>query len=142
MTGSFAKGTGEGFSDPPAVIQTGGADHLAAAVQASPAFDALRRPLENTFALYINGKREVPPGMTPSDAPDAPDPFLTYKTPPAPPRPCLPDVIRNVELEELVRAQGKITRPSDGKEPRRIAFSVPCEAETVAIRGRHAFRRA
>ena len=32
MTGSFAKGTGEGFSDPPAVIQTGGANHLEQAV--------------------------------------------------------------------------------------------------------------
>jgi quinone-modifying oxidoreductase subunit QmoA len=41
----------------------------------------------------------------------------------------LPDVIANVHLERMVSAsgpaQGKIVRPSDGKEPRRIAF-VQC----------------
>ena len=34
----------------------------------------------------------------------------------------LPDVIRNVELEEMVKSQGKITRPSDGKEVASLAF--------------------
>ncbi len=32
------------------------------------------------------------------------------------------DVIRNVDLEEMVKSQGKITRPSDGKEVKSIAF--------------------
>jgi len=32
------------------------------------------------------------------------------------------DVIRNVELEEMVKNNGKITRPSDGKEVKSIAF--------------------
>ena len=32
------------------------------------------------------------------------------------------DVIRNVDLEEMVKTQGKITRPSDGKEVKSIAF--------------------
>jgi len=32
------------------------------------------------------------------------------------------DVIRNVELEEMVRNEGRITRPSDGKEVKSIAF--------------------
>jgi len=32
------------------------------------------------------------------------------------------DVIRNVDLEEMVKQQGRITRPSDGKEVKSIAF--------------------
>ena len=32
------------------------------------------------------------------------------------------DVIRNVELEEMVKEHGRITRPSDGKEVKSIAF--------------------
>ncbi len=34
----------------------------------------------------------------------------------------LEDVIRNVDLEEMVKDHGRITRPSDGKEVRSIAF--------------------
>ncbi|MFH1756285.1 MAG: FAD-dependent oxidoreductase [Candidatus Latescibacterota bacterium] len=34
----------------------------------------------------------------------------------------LEDVIRNVELEEMVKERGRITRPSDGKEVKSIAF--------------------
>jgi len=46
---------------------------------------------------------------------------------PADPRPDLPygdvpDVILNVDLEEMVKTQGAITRPSDGKEVTSIAF--------------------
>jgi quinone-modifying oxidoreductase subunit QmoB len=45
----------------------------------------------------------------------------------AEPRDALPygrvqDVIRNVDLEEMVREQGRITRPSDGREVKSIAF--------------------
>ena len=32
------------------------------------------------------------------------------------------DVIRNVDLEEMVASQGKITRPSDGKEAKSVVF--------------------
>ena len=32
------------------------------------------------------------------------------------------DVVRNVDLEEMVKDQGRITRPSDGKEVKSIAF--------------------
>ena len=34
----------------------------------------------------------------------------------------LPDVIRNVDLEEMMKNDGRITRPSDGREVKRIAF--------------------
>lgn len=100
MTGSFAKGTGEGFSDPAEVIQTGGPDLLDEAVNASPAFDALRRPLQNTFALYVNGTREEAPGMNASQAPDAPDPYMTYRKPPAPLNSAAKEVIRKTGITE------------------------------------------
>jgi len=37
----------------------------------------------------------------------------------------LEDVVRNVDLEEMVKEHGRITRPSDGKEAKSIAF-VQC----------------
>jgi len=46
--------------------------------------------------------------------PDDPRPSLPYGQ--------LPDVILNVDLEAMVKEKGKITRPSDGKEVRSIAF--------------------
>ena len=100
MTGSFAKGTGEGFGDPSEIILTGGPDLLEEAVKASPAFDALRRPLQNTFALYVNGRREDTPGMTPSTAENAADPYMTYHTPPAPRGMATPDLIRKSGMVE------------------------------------------
>ena len=122
MTGSFAKGTGEGFSDPSEVILTGGPDLLAEAVNASPAFDALRRPLSNTFALYVNGRREDTPGMTPSTAQNAPDPYMTYHTPPVPLGTATPDLIRKsgvVEAGEIkpapVGTDTRIIRTVTGK---------------------------
>jgi quinone-modifying oxidoreductase subunit QmoB len=36
--------------------------------------------------------------------------------------PHLPDVIRNVDLEQMVKEHGRITRPSDGREVRSVAF--------------------
>jgi quinone-modifying oxidoreductase subunit QmoB len=46
---------------------------------------------------------------------------------PVEPRDTLPygkvdDVVRNVDLEEMVKSQGRVTRPSDGKEVKSIAF--------------------
>ena len=131
MTGSFAKGTGEGFSDPPKVTQTGGPDMLEQAALASPAFDALRRPLSNTFSLYINGKREPAPGMSQSTAQDAPDPYMTYKTPPAPRTDNAPDIIRKTGIEEAgevkpapVGTTGRIIRTVSGS-------STPVGADMV-----------
>jgi quinone-modifying oxidoreductase subunit QmoB len=46
--------------------------------------------------------------------PDDPRPRLPYGA--------LPDVVLNVELEAMVKEKGKITRPSDGKEVKSIAF--------------------
>ena len=126
MTGSFVKGTGEGFSDPPEVILSGGSGDLEAAAQASPAFDALRRPLSNTFALYINGRREAAPGMTQSEAPDAPDPYQTYREPPAPVEADAPEVIRKTRVFE-----GGEIKPAPSGTDSRIIRTVNGKSELV-----------
>jgi quinone-modifying oxidoreductase subunit QmoB len=46
------------------------------------------------------------------------------------------DVVRNVDLEEMMRADGRITRPSDGKEVKSIAF-VQCGG--VRGNGHHSY---
>lgn len=91
MTGSFTAGTGEGFADPPEVALSlpecdpaSANALLAEAISRSAAFDALQRALQNTFALYVNGRRVAPDGVSASSAPDAPDPFVTYAEPPRP----------------------------------------------------------
>lgn len=110
LTGSFAKGTGEGHVDPPEVRArlAPGADAAAVrrligdAIDASPAFAAMRTALRNTFTLTINGRRRAIGSMPTSDAPDAPDPFVTYSRPPQPePGAALPDPIRKTpQVEE------------------------------------------
>jgi quinone-modifying oxidoreductase subunit QmoB len=42
----------------------------------------------------------------------------------------LEDVVRNVELEEMVKEHGRITRPSDGKEVKSIAF-IQCGGSRI-----------
>jgi uncharacterized OsmC-like protein len=92
MTGSFVKGTGEGFAEPATVkviARSGaGADEIAKlaadAIAASPALAAMRMPLVNTFALYVNGRRRGVTALPASDAADAPDPYATYSQAPAP----------------------------------------------------------
>ncbi|MBW8640703.1 hypothetical protein K1W69_26165 [Hoeflea sp. WL0058] len=58
---------------------------IEAAMDASPAIALLRRPMqENTFALYINGRRRELADHPNSSAQDAMDPFLAHKRPPRP----------------------------------------------------------
>jgi len=91
FTGSFVRGDGKGFSDPPNIqfsCQPGEQDTVAAlverAISMSPAIAALRKTMENTFALYVNGIRQPVTSMKPSNSEDAPDPYITYGKPPAP----------------------------------------------------------
>lgn len=131
MTGSFAKGTGQGFSDPAEVIQTGGPDLLEDAINASPAFDAMRRPLQNTFALYVNGRREEAPGMKASTARDAPDPYMTYREAPKPMDSVPNEMIRKTGILEdgevkpaPVGTDTRIIRTVSGKSRARTAQTV------------------
>lgn len=92
MTGSFFKGTGEGYAEPAiidvsftatsptAVLQLLVSD----AVEASPALALMRRPLRNTFAIYVNGRRRKVTTMLESGIEDAPDPYVTYTSAPSP----------------------------------------------------------
>jgi hypothetical protein len=65
---------------------TGDIDALVhAAMDASPAIAFLRAALtNNSFALYINGRRRQVEGAENSTAPDAGDPYRTYKSAPRP----------------------------------------------------------
>ena len=92
LTGSFALGTGEGHGEPTEIqLDVQSAAPSAAikalvedAAAASPALALLRTPLENTFALYINGRRMSVPGMPESTAPDCADPYRVYSSAPRP----------------------------------------------------------
>lgn len=92
LTGSFALGTGQGHAEPNEIRIRVESEAPAGAVAArvkqalnqSPAIDLLRTPIQNTFALYINGRRRPVAGIPRSDASDAADPFLTYRSAPLP----------------------------------------------------------
>jgi len=92
MTGSFFRGTGEGYAEPATIdvsfTSTSPTDVLQRlvndAVVASPAFALMIKPLLNTFAIYVNGRRRNVTTMPESGAEDAIDPYLTYSTAPAP----------------------------------------------------------
>ncbi len=92
MTGSFFKGTGEGYAEP-ASIEVGFSNDTPAveltrlvtdAVDASPAFALMRRPLRNTFAIYVNGRRRKVTTMLASSADDVVDPYVSYSSAPSP----------------------------------------------------------
>ena len=103
MTGAFFRGDGVGYADPARIqvaIQSSAsaasvAALVAAAVQASPALAAMRMPVQNTFAIYVNGKRRAVTTLPDAGGDDAPDPLKTYASVPAPHAgtPTLPNLI-------------------------------------------------
>lgn len=90
--GSFFKGTGQGIAEPIQVrvriSSSASASAVArivrAALRASPALAAVRVPLKNTFALYVNGKRRAVTGSHASPAHDAADPYKIHHRAPRP----------------------------------------------------------
>ena len=92
LTGSFVRGDAIGEAEPTRIrialrSAAGPAEVLAMirrAVAASPAMAALRTPLENTFAIYVNGRRRAVSALPASTAADASDPFMVYSRPPRP----------------------------------------------------------
>jgi len=126
MTGSFIKGDGEGFADSPEVRVLAPEQHVEelrsivnAAKLASPAFHAVEKPLLNTFALYVNGRRKPVIGMLPCDSEDAMDPYVSYGTPPAPDSSTRPDPIRKTGIVE----DGEI-KPAPAATKTRIVRTV------------------
>ncbi len=92
MTGAFFRGDGVGYAEPAkihvalrsAASTTSINALVAAAVQASPALAAMCTPVENTFAIYVNGKRRAVTTLPDAGGTDAPDPLKTYASVPAP----------------------------------------------------------
>ncbi len=92
MSGAFFRGDGVGYADPAKIhiaIRSSApaanvAALVAAAVQASPALAAMRTPVQNTFAIYVNGKRRTVTTLPDAGGDDAPDPLKTYASVPAP----------------------------------------------------------
>jgi hypothetical protein len=93
LTGSFIHGTGEGHAEAPDIevrMQSNASTEtittlVAAAMNASPAIALLRTPLlDNTFALYVNGRRRQVAGVANSTSADAGDPYRAYARAPRP----------------------------------------------------------
>jgi uncharacterized OsmC-like protein len=93
LTGSFIHGTGEGHAEAPDIdvrVASSAATEVikalvAAAMDASPAIAFLRAQLtNNTFALYINGRRRQVEGVANSLSGDAGDPYRIYAHAPRP----------------------------------------------------------
>ena len=109
MTGSFFRGDGIGYAEPAKVTvhlegPAPGVEKetlVADAVNASPAFAAMRIPVRSTFALHVNGQRRTVATMKPSNGPDAPDPFVTYSRVPVP-------VPGGTSMEHLIRKTGQV----------------------------------
>ena len=92
LSGSFVQGTGKGYAEAVGAhvaFQSPACDAdlealVRDAVVESPVFDLVTRPLENTFALYCNGRRRNPASLPTSLAAAPVDPFLKYARPPTP----------------------------------------------------------
>ncbi|MEQ1774831.1 MAG: OsmC family protein [Burkholderiales bacterium] len=92
MTGAFFRGDGVGYAEPAKItvaIRSSAAATaisalVAAAVRASPALAAMRTSVENTFAIYINGKRRGVTTLPDAGGEEAADPLKTYTSVPAP----------------------------------------------------------
>lgn len=93
VSGSFAKGGAKGEAFAPRV-QGGNAS-----LRGSPLFEAMRAPLQNTFALYVNGRRRPVSGVRASTAGDAQDPFLKHSGAPHPLREPQPPLIGKQPLD-------------------------------------------
>jgi hypothetical protein len=82
VSGSFVHGTARGEAFAPEIFL----DKLeqAHAIEASPLYRAMRVPLKNTFALYMNGRRCAVTGVLASCSADEEDPFLQHPGAPVP----------------------------------------------------------
>lgn len=130
LTGSFVQGTGVGVGEYCSVdmdIETsaGGAEVaklVQDAIAASPAFAMLTSELDNTFALYVNGRRRNPTTLPASSGPDATDPFVKYAK--------LPEPLAGADvLDQIVWKTGEqkpgepIVAPVEGKVIREVSGS-------------------
>ncbi len=101
LSGGFASGDAAGHADPCDVVAPGSAA-AQAAVQASPAFAALRDVVPGSFALSVNGRRSAMLDDPGDKEPDRPDPLRTHAAAPTPdPADSLPrDPVRRTDRLE------------------------------------------
>jgi hypothetical protein len=119
FSGSFFAGTGQGstqavdvkMSATSAASPASVSALLRSAVNASPAFGALRQSMSNNFALYVNGKRAVVQGVEACTQPDQMDPFVTHRAAPVPEvgAETRPDLIKRIHAPQTASAH----MPSD-----------------------------
>lgn len=134
LSGSFAQGTGRGYAEAVGAhvemeSEAGDAELaslLAAAVAESAAFDLVTRPLDNTFALYCNGRLRPSPALPASHAAAPVDPYLKYAKPPVP----LPDTsgLGDLIIKTHDRTEGQPTTPAS-------STPVPGGRVTWAVNG-------
>ena len=92
LTGSFVQGTGQGVAESVTIdvdittnqSRTAIAALVQDAVAASPALAMVTTQIDNTFALYVNGRRRNPTTLPASNAENAADPFIKYAALPRP----------------------------------------------------------
>ncbi|MFM9971667.1 MAG: hypothetical protein ACKVQK_25075 [Burkholderiales bacterium] len=116
--GSFMRGDGKGSAEAPKIKLklTSGAPRATlvalarAALFASPLTAMCREPLDNTFALYANGKRCTFASPTPSSAADAEDPFKVWTKAPSPLEP-------SKDLPGIVAKLATVTPPAATATP-------------------------
>ncbi len=97
LTGSFVQGTGQGVAESVTIeldmetldMESGAPSAAVAqlvrdAVAASPALAMVTTQIDNTFALYVNGRRKNPATLPASSAANAVDPFVKYRELPRP----------------------------------------------------------
>jgi len=143
IVGSFIRGDGVGHGEPAEVIvkikSSASADDIKAlvhdAVKASPAMDLMRTAFDNTFAIYVNGRRRVVTSLANSEAPDAPDPYMTYTAPPSP-------MEGSDELTDIVWKTGEVEAGEAKPAPtgtdeklKRIVRVVPGHSELLDPNG-------
>ncbi len=125
LTGSFVRGDAVGQAEPTRITVRVKSPAEASAVHAwvdralaaSPALAALRMPLVNTFAIYVNGRRRPVRALPASTAADAPDPYLVHTRPPRP-------VAGPDPLQPLVRRTGEqrpgVSQPAQASPTGRV----------------------
>lgn len=129
--GSLMKGDGKGSAQHPRVkLKLKSAAPVArlqelarAALLASPLAALCRVPLENTFALYANGRRRAFAALTQSPAPDATDPLKVWKGVPTPLDPANDIPAMLAKLGPIPSAPAQQTDPA-GRRVIRMAGST------------------
>ena len=104
---------------------------VAAAMDASPAIAFLRAPLtDNTFALYINGRRRKVEGVANSAA-DAGDPYRIYARAP---RPLDPDARRDL-IEKTGQVEQGTSEPASATVTNKLIRNILGEGKSAGRDG-------